>query len=172
MPFDHVGNTANGNQLSGGGGASTGSLFKGRTTNLPIYEVRLGALSACAQLKASTLMEIVKSLNKSAGRDSTARRTDHDDNLGNLPDAPGTGITYREYHVGKTAFSKPGYVRLVADFTKKRLFITPTHYDLYLVDSAAATLAPIATGISSTAVGAHNPFFLITGVGAFNPFFY
>jgi hypothetical protein len=62
-------------------------------------------------------------------------------------------------------------VRLVADLKNKRLYITPTHYDVWLENRSAADYADVNAPIDPAAVGARNPFYLLRKAGAANPLF-
>lgn len=180
MPVNHVGNTANGNQLNGIANTH-GSSLSGRLTNLPIYEIRYydfvnSPLSGKTSEKGKkkSFEEIVESMEKDNIRDAAKgyrQPTDHDDRLGNLPLAPGGRIVYREYFVPDNKFTWPGFPRMVADPGSRRLFITPTHYDVWLQDPVAAAAIPGANFMPPGTPGARNPFFLITGVGAVNSMF-
>jgi hypothetical protein len=97
--------------------------------------------------------------------------TDHGDTLGNLPVAPGGKVVYREYFLPGNKFTWPGFVRIVADLGTKRLFITPTHYDVWLLAHHEAAHADVAHLIAPATPGAHNPFFLVSGAGAVNDVF-
>jgi hypothetical protein len=134
MPVDHAANRVNGNALGAhrkvdGTGAYTTSLA-GRTTGLPIYEIDCGTLISSG-LAGANFWKVVNAitLNDLKDRQNGYRQpTDHDDRLGNLPVAP-PPLKYREYYLANNGFTSPGYVRLVADLTNRRLYITPTHYD-------------------------------------------
>ena len=172
MPFDHVGNNKNGNALKKI--ASTGSYLQGRTTSLPIYEIRLGDLQSEA-VSGDSLITVIQSIVKNDTQDLAKgyrQPTNHDDRLGNLPAAPGNGVTYREYFLKNNKFPMSGFVRLVADLKNKRMFITPTHYDIWLTDNNLASHANTQNEIASTTAGACNPFFLLSGLGAWNNCFY
>ena len=170
MPFNHTGNTANGNALNALA-TTTGHSLAGRTTALPIYEVRYYtfANSPLSGPKFNTLITKINRDNMKDLSNGFRQPTDHDDRLGNLPVAPGGKVVYREYYLSDNGFPNPGYVRVVADMGKRRLFITPTHYDVFLVANAAH--ADVNNAIAPGTAGAHNPFFLISGVGAVNDIF-
>ena len=171
MPTNHVGNTANGNAV--GAIASHGNTLQGRITGLPIYEVRYYDLVKLAQSGPhfDTLVRSINPDNKIDLVKGYRQTTDHEDRLGNLPVAPGGKVVYREYYLKENLFAWSGFVRIVADRGTRRLFITPTHYDVYLVDAAAAAHANANSLINPTTPGAHNPFFLITGASAVNSMF-
>lgn len=172
MPTNHSGNTTNGNQLSGLA-SLTGYSLTGRTTGLPIYEVRYFDL-ANNPLAGPNFGTIVKSMvrdNLLDAQNGYRQPTDHDDRLGNLPQAPGGKIQYREYFLTGNTFTWPGFLRLVGDPGSRRLFVTPTHYDVWLQNPQTAGTADTNNLIAPGTAGARNPFFLVTGVGAVNSLF-
>ncbi len=172
MPFNHTGNTANGNAL-GALASGPGHTLAGRVTGLPIFEVRYYAFSNHV-LSGPNFDTVIRSINRDNARDLVngyRQPTNHNDANGNLPVAPGGRVVYREYFLPGNAFANPGYVRIIADPGTRRLFVTPTHYDVYLVAAAAAALANIVNPIAPATAGAHNPFFLISGAGAVNDIF-
>jgi hypothetical protein len=172
VPFDHAGNTGNGNAL-GGISSRPGATLRGRLTNLPIYEVPYFTFRN-SPLAGANLATVVTSIVRNDMQDRTngfRQPTDHGDALGNLPVAPGGGVIYREYFLAGNGFGRPGFIRLVADLRNFRLYITPTHYDTWLQVPAAAATANAANPIAPGAAGARNPFYLITGVGAVNELF-
>jgi hypothetical protein len=81
-------------------------------------------------------------------------------------------VVYREYSLPDNTFPNTGYVRLVADLKNKRLFLTPTHYDIWLEDPHAAGTAIVNAAINPTTGGARNPFYLLRGAGVHNSLFY
>ena len=166
---NHAGNTTNGNALSGISNG-LGHSLRGRMTQLPIYEVSYSVLAG-SPLSGGNFATVVKSIDRDDGKDLVKgyrQPTNHDDRLGNLPDAPGGRSVYREYFLPGNGFAWSGFVRLVANLQTRRLFITPTHYDVYLINAAAAGRAPQAQLIAPNTAQAHNPFYLISGVGAYN----
>lgn len=172
MPTNHAGNTANGN-AAGALLSGRGFTLSGRTTNLPIYEIPYFDLKN-SPLTGVNFHTVVTSIVRDENKDLAKgyrQPTNHDDRLGNLPVAPGGHVAYREYYVPGNAFAWSGFVRLVADLGTKRLFITPTHYDVWLESTAAAATAPTATLINPITVGARNPFYLVRGAGAVNDIF-
>jgi hypothetical protein len=172
MPTDHTRNTANGNELRAIAN-TTGYLLTGRTTNLPIYDVRLADLIGA--LGGPNLTTVVKSIVKNDNQDAQKgfrQPTNHQDLLGNLPVAPGNGVEFREYYLAANGFTKAAYIRLIADIKNKRMFITPTHYDVWLINPVNAAAANTANKIAPAAVGAQNPFFLLSGAGAWNALFW
>ena len=172
MPTNHTGNTANGNAI-GALASMTGYSLRGRLTNLPIYEIRYYTL-ANSPLSGPNFDRIVRSIDRDNIRDAThgyRQPTNHDDRLGNLPVAPGGRVAYREYFLPGNTLAWPGFPRLIADPGTRRLFITPTHYDVWLQSPVAAASAPVAQPIAPNAAGARNPFYLITGAGAVNDIF-
>jgi hypothetical protein len=175
MPINHVGNRKNAIRLDELRGSTVATL-QGRTTGLPIYEVRVDALTA-ANIGGPNLTRLITSMEKDNLRDLSKRGpgqrfsdltrqpTDHDDRLGNLPAAP-PAYGYREYNIPGNRFDMPGFPRLVADIANKRLFLTPTHYDTWFDDpNAAATQDPARAG------GNRSPFFLLRGVFIYNDLF-
>ncbi len=172
MPVNHVGNTANGNTI-GALASLTGSVLAGRTSLLPIYEVRYSVLSSNTVV-GPNFVTVVKSINRDNRTDlanNYRQPTDHDDRDGNLPVAPGGRVVYREYYLAGNLLAWPGFVRLVADMGNRRLFITPTHYDVWLQSPAAAIGAAIGAPVASATAGARNPFYLVGGAGAINDIF-
>jgi hypothetical protein len=172
MPTNHAGNTANGNQLNGIANTN-GFVLSGRLTNLPIYEIRYYDFANSA-LSGANFDTIVKSMNRDNLRDAQngyRQPTDHGDLLGNLPLAPGGKIVYREYFLPGNAFTWTGFPRLIADPGSKRLFITPTHYDVWVQNPMVAAGMPVAALMPPATANARNPFFLITGAGAVNDMF-
>lgn len=172
MPIDHSKNTMNGNQLNKIANTKWSSI-QGRTSNLPIYEIRIGDLIASG-LGGPKLLDIVKSMTKNRKKENAdyIRATDYDDRQGNMPVAPAGKLEYREYSVPGNKFPEKSYVRLVSDMKNKRLYITPTHYDTWLVDSNDAQGQGGNNVVANNARGAANPFFLLAGVGAYNSLFY
>jgi hypothetical protein len=180
MPFNHTGNTANGNAMGAlrdnlpPGVKVFGATLFGRTTNLPIYEVAFSIFQS-SPLAGANLVKVVTSIEKDNIRDAAngyRQPTDHDDRLGNLPVAPGGGVVYREYYLAGNGFTNPGFVRLVADLGNKRLYITPTHYDVWFEGPPAAANADVNAAINPTTVGARNPFYLLRKAGGINSLFY
>jgi hypothetical protein len=172
VPFNHTGNTANGNALNALS-SGPGHTLAGRMTQLPIYEVRYYSFSNSA-LSGPNFDKLVRSIQRDDIRDLTngyRQPTNHNDQLGNLPAAPGGRVVYREYFLTGNAFPNTGFVRVVADMGNRRLFVTPTHYDVFLSAPAAAAMANVNNAIAPATPGAHNPFFLISGAGAVNDIF-
>lgn len=172
MPTEHHRNTTNGNAINPLC-AYPGFFLSGRITNLPIYEIRYGALAG-SPLVGPNFATIVKSMVRDNLKDAAKgyrQPTDHDDRLGNLPDAPGGKIVYREYFLPGNTFIWPGYLRLIADPGRKRLYITPTHYDVWLRNPVVAANTPTAALMPPGTAGARNPFFLVGGAGAYNDMF-
>jgi len=176
MPTNHTGNTTNGNAI--GALASIADtnrirLLQGRITGLPIYEIRYSEL-ACSPLVGPNFRHVVTSVHRDDSKDlqnGYRQPTNHDDRLGNLPVAPGGRVVYREYYLTGNTLTWPGFVRLIADPGKRRLYITPTHYDVWLVENAAAARASTAQLIAPVTAGARNPFYLVAGAGAVNDIF-
>lgn len=172
MPFNHIGNTANGNAMNALIGG-LGHSLSGRLTQLPIYEVRYYTFKN-SPLSGPNFDTVVRSINRDNNKDLVngyRQPTNHNDLLGNLPVAPGGKVVYREYFLPGNGFPNSGYVRVIADPGTRRLFVTPTHYDVFLSAPAAAALANVNNAIAPATGGAHNPFFLIGGAGAVNDMF-
>jgi hypothetical protein len=159
LPIDHLANTNNGNAVKKV--ASTTTTLSGRTSTLPIYVVDLSKLLTVVGDNLRVVLSSMKVDNDKDLLQGYRQPTDHDDRDGNLPVAPGGGVTYREYYVPANDLPKPAYVRLVADFQNGRLYITPTHYDVWIQDRTAARDLDAATPVAANAPGAQNPFFLI-----------
>jgi hypothetical protein len=159
MPIDHLANANNGNAVKKV--ASTTTTLSGRTSGLPIYQVNLSDLKAVLGETLQTVLSSMKVNNDADLLQGYRQPTDHDDRDGNLPAAPGNGVAYREYYVPANSLPKPGYVRLVSDLHNRRLFITPTHYDVWITDREAAKLMDGATPVAPSKKGAQNPFFLV-----------
>jgi hypothetical protein len=159
MPIDHVTNTNNGNSVKKV--ATTTTTLSGRTSTLPIYEVNLSALTEVMGPNVATVINSIKRDNIKDAEQGYRQPTDHDDRDGNLPVIPGNGVTYREYNVPGNKLPKAAYVRLVADLTNGRIYITPTHYDVWIPDREAARNLNENTPVAATTAGAQNPFFLI-----------
>lgn len=169
MVYDHRENRVNGVALANLAG--TVALLRGRTTGLPIYEVEYSKFRG-SPLSGANLDTVVRGMNPDNAKDMANRQpTNHNDDLGNLPVAPGGKVEYREYYLAGNGFNMSGYVRLVSDRKNKRLYITPTHYDVWQFDMVAAGAAPVAAPIAPTAPGARNPFFHLRGAGAVNPMY-
>jgi hypothetical protein len=167
--INHAGNTANANALSKL--AAPGAL-KGRGGDkLTIYTIDYAALRATG-LPGPNLDTVVASIVTDDIADATQgyrQPTNHDDRDFNLPDAPGGNVAYREYYLAGNKFTWPGFPRLVADLQNKRLFLTPTHYDVWLVDPNAAKNQPKTHKVKGS--GARSPFFLLRNVTATNALF-
>jgi hypothetical protein len=159
MPIDHLANTNNGNAVKKI--ATTTTTLSGRTSNLPIYTVNYSALKVAVGGKLETVIGSIKVDNDKDLQNGFRQPTDHEDRDGNLPAAPGAGVQYREYYVADNNLAKPGYVRLVADLHNKRMYITPTHYDVWVQDRVAAGNIGGGTAVTAATNGAHSPFFLI-----------
>lgn len=159
MPIDHFANANNGNAIKKV--ATTTTTLSGRTSNLPIYTVKLSDLVGVVGSCLRTVISSMKADNEKDLQQGYRQPTDHDDRDGNLPVPPGNGVAYREYYVPGNDLPKPAYLRLVADLHNRRLFITPTHYDVWIQDREAAKRLDGNTPIAPGAFGAQNPFFLI-----------
>lgn len=159
MPIDHLANTNNGNSIKKV--ATTTTTLSGRTSNLPIYNVNLSALHAVVGANLQKVLSSMKADNDKDLEQGYRQPTDHDDRDGNLPVAPGNGVAYREYNVPANALPKAAYVRLVSDLTNRRLYIAPTHYDVWILDRKATDKLDGGTAIAATTDGAQSPFFLI-----------
>ncbi len=160
MPTDHVTNATNGNFVKKVAESSTS--MAGLTSLLPIYDVKFSAL----KLALGDIFEtVVRSMVADDEKDlikGYRQPTNHADRLGNLPIAAGGAVVYREYYVPATKLPKAAYLRLLADLTNKRLYITPTHYDVWIQDRDAARLLNENTLIpSAVGGGAQNPFFRV-----------
>lgn len=159
MPIDHVTNTNNGNAVKKV--ATSTTTLSGRTSNLPIYVVHLSRLADAVGPNLSVVINSIKPNDDKDLAQGYRQPTNHDDRDGNLPTAPGNGVVYREYFVPDNKLPKSAYVRLVADLQNRRLFITPTHYDVWIQDRDKARTLHGDTPIASNATGAQSPFFLI-----------
>jgi hypothetical protein len=172
MVFNHTGNTTNGNAMNKVGATAGGGLL-GRTTQLPILEVNYTTFRN-NNISGPNLHTIVSAVlvNDDADLINGYRQpTDHDDRLGNLPLAPGAGVVYREYYLSGNLFTWPGFLRMVADLLNRRLYITPTHYDVWLQNPTTAGTANKANAIAANTASSRNPFFLLRGVNAPNNLF-
>lgn len=169
MTFNHEGNTANANALSKI--ASPGALRGRGAARLVIYTVDYASLRASG-FAGPNLDTIVSSIVADDEADlikGYRQPTNHEDRDSNLPVAPDNNVVYREYFVSKNNFKWPGFPRLVADLHNRRLFLTPTHYDVWLpVPSAAKALS---TASAATGAGLRSPFFLLTSVNTTNNLF-
>ncbi|MCU0228184.1 MAG: hypothetical protein MUF01_11140 [Bryobacterales bacterium] len=175
MPIIHTANRLNAIVMDGMR-TSTVATLSGRTTGLPIYEVSIQTFIA-STFSGANFTRLIQSMEKDNLRDLqkrgpgqpyaslTRQPADHADLLGNLPVAP-PPLGYREYNIPANGFNMPGYPRLVADISNKRLYITPTHYDQWFDDFTAASTQPIATP-----GGNRNPFFLFRSVRIYNDLF-
>jgi hypothetical protein len=159
VPTNHFANSNNGNAVKKA--ATTTTTLNGRTSGLAIYTVNLSELAKVIGTKLSIVISSMRLDNDKDLQKGYRQPTDHDDRDGNLPVAPGNGVSYREYFVPSNQLPKPAYLRLVADMQNGRLFITPTHYDVWSQDRDAAKKLDEDTKIADTATGAQNPFFLI-----------
>jgi len=169
---NHIGNTANGNLIDALC-SKPGFTLQGRTTNLPIYEIRYYDFknSPLSGLNFDIVVRSIVRDNLKDAQNGYRQPTDHDDRLGNLTHAPAGRIVYREYFLSGNGFTWPGLLRLVADMGNRRLFITPTHYDVWVTVPNVAAGLNIANPVAPGAAGARNPFFLITGASAVNEVF-
>lgn len=169
MPINHTGNTANANALSKI--AKPGDL-KGRGgSKLAIYTIDFAQLRASG-LAGPNLDTIVGSIVKDDEQDAIngfRQPTNHDDRDSNLPVAPDANVVYREYFVKGNKFTWPGFPRLVGDIHNKRLYLTPTHYDVWVPDPSAAK--SLSTSAAATGASLRSPFFLLTGVSTVNALF-
>jgi hypothetical protein len=95
--------------------------MKGRTTGLPIYELDYSKLIK----RVKNLQTVVEDIGKGDG----ARRSDHGDDLGNLPFAPTQGYPVAEYHVGGNGLPYPAHFRVLYDSYRRLIYVTPCHYD-------------------------------------------
>lgn len=175
MPINHVANRQNAIKFDPLRGPLV-AILKGRTLNLPIYEIPITSLVA-SDLGGDNLIKLIRSMEKDNLRDLkkrglgqpfaalTRQPTDHQDIAGNLPVAP-PPYGYREYNVPANKLTMPGYLRLVADITYKRLYVTPTHYDTWFDDPDAATAQN-----ANSAGGNRSPFFLLRSVRIYNDLF-
>lgn len=178
MPFNHRGNRANGIVTDGMRTTTlvTPTTLTGRLTGLQIYEIRISTLIS-AGTGGPNFIRLVQSMEKDNMRDLrkrgvgmqyadlTRQPTDHNDVLGNLPVVP-PRLGYREYNIPGNRFTWPNFPRLVADVSNKRLYLTPTHYDTWFDNEAAANGQPVGT-----AGGNRSPFLLLSGVAAYNDLF-
>lgn len=169
MP-DHIKNMQNGRQLHELIESDI-SVFRGRISNLPIYTIRASALISSGI--AGTLANVISSIKSHSDQDWKLgnRRSDHEDRLGNLPNDPGNGIVYREYHVPGNGAPASGYWRLVADIKNRRLYISPTHYEVWFRNQSSANSFDPQQEVPATHEGAQNPFFLLAGAAAWNSVF-
>ncbi|GAP37964.1 hypothetical protein ABXN37_22850 [Piscinibacter sakaiensis] len=142
MPTPLAESRANANRIQSGQGTwpPPGPYLTGRLTRLPIYPLKYGPLCLVVQgLKA-----IVDGL----GQPNEAQRTDHNDDLGNLPYAPhGSKHPVQEFHLKSNGLPHPNHPRLLWDTYRRMVFITPCHYDPW--SDASGT--------------ERNPFYLIVG---------
>jgi hypothetical protein len=169
---DHVNNSKNGNALASLAGTAHTQRLAGRSApNLPIYEIDFTTFKD--KHGGEFLLSIVQTILADDDADSDAswanRRTNHDDNLGNLPAATG-GATFREYHVQSNKLPKPAYMRLVADVANRRLYVTPTHYEVWLNVPPPDKSFDYKL-IANSYPGAKNPFFLLRAVSGANAIF-
>jgi hypothetical protein len=159
MPIDHLANANNGNAVKKV--ATTTTIYSGRTSKLPIYTV---GLSGLGKVVGDILQKVISSMKPDDEKDlmqGYRQPTDHDNRDGNLPVAPGNGVAYREYYVPGNTLPKPAYLRLVADMQNRRLYITPTHYDVWVQDRKVAENLSAGAAVAPTTTGAQNPFFLL-----------
>lgn len=159
MANDHKANSSNGNFVFKVANA-THSL-QGRNSGLPIYSVDFSKLKMAL---GDNIEIVVKSMRIDDEKDMIKgyrQPTNHDDRNGNLPVAPGNGVVYREYFVPGNKLPKPAFLRLIADLHNQRLYITPTHYDVWLQDRDVANGIGENNDIPATMANAMNPFFLI-----------
>ncbi|WP_346839744.1 hypothetical protein [Microbulbifer sp. SAOS-129_SWC] len=171
MPI-HTNNTRNGRQLSAIK-ENYPAVLNGRTTHLPIYQIRASAL--IGNRISGDLARVLASIKKNNQLDlqeGYRQEALHSDTLGNLPVPPGAGVQYREYFVPGNGAHSSGYWRLVGDIRNHRLFITPTHYDIWLMDLDAAQVKDDNQEVAHTTTGAQNPFFHLTGVSAWSSLFW
>ena len=160
---DHLANAGNGNALAKV--ATTTTTLSGRTSGLPIYDIKLSKVKEVVGEQVATVIGSFKKDDLKDAEQGYRQPTDHDDRDGNLPVAPGAGVAYREYYVSPNSLPMPGYVRLVADLHNKRVYITPTHYDVWIQDRAAARDLSVKTPLAATHAGARSPFFRIDLTG-------
>jgi hypothetical protein len=175
LPINHVANRQNAIKFDPFRGSLVATL-NGLTSGLPIYEIPIMSLVA-SELGGDNLVKLIQSMEKDNLRDLkkrgpgqpfaalTRQPTDHQDAAGNLPVGP-PPFGYREYNVPANKLTMPGYLRLVADITYKRLYITPTHYDTWFDSPTAATAQDV-----NTAGGNRSPFFLLRSVRIYNDLF-
>jgi len=122
MPTPVDESRANANWIQGGQGAwPLPTHLKGRTTSLPIYELDYNKLAG----KVNNLKTIVEGIGNGDG----ARRSDHGDDLGNLPFAPTQGYAVAEYHVAGNGLPYPAHFRVLYDSYRRLIYVTPCHYD-------------------------------------------
>ena len=115
---------ANANFIQAGQGAwplPTG--LNGRLTNLPLYVLNYATLIARVNNLAAVIAGIAP--------DSPSRRSNHNDDLGNLPFAPHPSNPVAEFHVGANGLPHPGHLRVVYDAYRRMVFVTPCHYDAW-----------------------------------------
>jgi hypothetical protein len=136
-------------------------MLAGRTTGLPIYDVHLSKLKGTVGDIVETVINSIKVNDDKDLIQGYRQPTNHEDRLGNLPTAPGNGVAYREYYIPKNDLPKAAFARLVADLTNSRLYITPTHYDVWIVDRSKIAQLDTNALVDPGNDGAQNPFFLI-----------
>lgn len=176
MPTNHPGNTANANVLSKI--AVAGALQGTGAPRLTIYTIDLGSLRNTG-VCGSELDNIIGGIVANDDLDFANRQpTNHEDRLGNLPVAPGTAVVatgqnvvYREYFVKGNKFKWPGFPRLVGDQANRRIYLTPTHYDVWHPDPKVAEKESQASLMAQTKPGGRSPFFLLRNVTPINALF-
>lgn len=159
MPFDHLANANNGNKVKKV--STTTTTLSGRISNLPIYNVSLSRLKYEIGEKLAEVLGSIKPNEDEDLKGGFRQPTLHEDRDGNLPVPPGNGVSYREYFVPGNSLPKPAFLRLVADLRNRRMYVTPTHYDVWIQDREAASRLAENTAVAGTADGAQNPFFLL-----------
>jgi len=130
---------ANANWIQAGQGAwPLPSHLTGRTTGFALYELDYVKLTG----RVNNLKTVVDGI----GNGDAARRSDHGDNLGNLPFAPTQGYAVAEYHVAGNGLPYPAHFRVVYDSYRRIIYVTHCHYDPWTD----------ATGTN------RNPFYVVT----------
>jgi hypothetical protein len=113
---------ANANWIQSGQGAwPLPTHLRGRITGLAVYELKYDTLRG----RVNNLQTVVESI----GNDDGARRSDHGDELGNLPFAPTQGYAVAEYHVGANGLPYPAHLRVLYDSYRRIIYVTHCHYD-------------------------------------------
>ncbi len=136
------------NDLRGDQGNLNESGLAGRNAQaLPIYELDFNILII-------RFPEIGKFLNNDPNNStglacqySAARRENHNDVLGSLPDAapdyndPNTTDGYYEYHVETCGVKVAKNIRFIYDSQRQRLYVSPSHYNAWR-DNSGANMNP------------------------------
>ena len=94
------------------------------------YTILIESYSNIAKLCSNNPNDILSMANP----DNTARRANHQDRDGNLPDPPyidGNEHGYLEFHVEKSGVKNPKNLRIVYDTGRRRLYVSPSHYNVW-----------------------------------------